>query len=132
MSCLGSGCAGGDAVCRICLESLDDPNPFADNHLIAPCRCKGTQAWVHRGCLNRWRSVQQDRAFSQCTECFFTYEYIVLQDEREDKGWLFDDGPLTAKRRRRLKFQLYVARDFMLAFFAMQMCVFLLGSLIKI
>jgi hypothetical protein len=24
------------------------------NHLIAPCRCKGTQAWVHRGCLSAW------------------------------------------------------------------------------
>eukprot|EP01047_Picozoa_sp_COSAG01_P008932 COSAG01_NODE_360_length_18184_cov_21.881780_14_plen_80_part_00 len=26
-----SECPGGDAVCHICLESLDDPNPFANN-----------------------------------------------------------------------------------------------------
>jgi len=26
--------------------------------LIAPCRCKGTQKYVHRSCLDNWRSTK--------------------------------------------------------------------------
>ncbi|XP_020408990.1 zinc finger, C3HC4 type family protein isoform X2 [Zea mays] len=37
--------------CRICLDSEGDD-------LIAPCRCKGTQKYVHRSCLDNWRSTK--------------------------------------------------------------------------
>ena len=125
--------AGGSAhQCRICLETTtNEQDPFHEAHLIAPCRCKGTAMWVHRGCLDRWRATREDRAFSQCTECFFTYEYVQKVEAAENEGWLFKDGPLTAKRRRRLKFQLFVARDFFVAFLIMQLCVFSLGWAIK-
>jgi hypothetical protein len=117
--------------CRICLESTDNADPFAAGRLIAPCQCRGTSAWVHRGCLDRWRATQEDRAFSQCTECRFSYEYVQTAGAAEDKGWLFDDGPLTAKRRRRAKFQLFVARDFLAVFLVLQLCIFVIGGVVR-
>uniref|UniRef100_A0A7N0U690 RING-CH-type domain-containing protein n=1 Tax=Kalanchoe fedtschenkoi TaxID=63787 RepID=A0A7N0U690_KALFE len=40
--------------CRICLETESN---FGDD-LITPCMCKGTQQFVHRSCLDHWRSVK--------------------------------------------------------------------------
>ncbi|VAI54740.1 unnamed protein product [Triticum turgidum subsp. durum] len=37
--------------CRICLDNEGDD-------LIAPCNCKGTQKYVHRSCLDNWRSTK--------------------------------------------------------------------------
>ncbi|KAG8638187.1 uncharacterized protein LOC110599632 isoform X3 [Manihot esculenta] len=37
--------------CRICLDTGGDD-------LIAPCHCKGTQKYVHRSCLDNWRSTK--------------------------------------------------------------------------
>ncbi|MCH91561.1 RING finger protein, partial [Trifolium medium] len=28
------------------------------DELISPCMCKGTQQFVHRSCLDHWRSVK--------------------------------------------------------------------------
>nr|GMC73026.1 E3 ubiquitin-protein ligase MARCH8 [Ipomoea batatas] len=38
-------------LCRICLDTEGED-------LIAPCRCKGTQKYVHRSCLDNWRSTK--------------------------------------------------------------------------
>ncbi|KAF6167290.1 hypothetical protein GIB67_043151 [Kingdonia uniflora] len=40
--------------CRICLESDCDQG----DELISPCMCKGTQQFVHRSCLDHWRSIK--------------------------------------------------------------------------
>eukprot|EP00249_Psilotum_nudum_P019754 c27405_g1_i1 orf=324-1163(+) len=56
---------GSAACCRICLES----EPSFSDELIAPCMCKGTQQFVHRECLDHWRSVKEGFAFSHCTTC---------------------------------------------------------------
>ncbi|XVF23196.1 hypothetical protein REPUB_Repub13aG0016400 [Reevesia pubescens] len=37
--------------CRICLD-------IGGDDLIAPCHCKGTQKYVHRSCLDNWRSTK--------------------------------------------------------------------------
>ncbi|XP_049392954.1 uncharacterized protein LOC125857413 isoform X2 [Solanum stenotomum] len=37
--------------CRICLDNEGED-------LIAPCHCKGTQKYVHRSCLDNWRSTK--------------------------------------------------------------------------
>ncbi|XP_057549743.1 uncharacterized protein LOC130827878 isoform X2 [Amaranthus tricolor] len=37
--------------CRICLDHEGED-------LIAPCHCKGTQKYVHRSCLDNWRSTK--------------------------------------------------------------------------
>ena len=49
--------------CRICLEvSIDD--------LIVPCACAGTSKYVHRACLNAWRTTpDRPDAFYACTTC---------------------------------------------------------------
>ncbi|GJN18410.1 hypothetical protein PR202_gb05571 [Eleusine coracana subsp. coracana] len=46
--------AASAACCRICLESECEPG----DELISPCMCKGTQQFVHRSCLDHWRSVK--------------------------------------------------------------------------
>ncbi|OEL26370.1 hypothetical protein BAE44_0012614 [Dichanthelium oligosanthes] len=42
------------ACCRICLEAESE----IGDELISPCMCKGTQQFVHRSCLDHWRSVK--------------------------------------------------------------------------
>uniref|UniRef100_A0A2P2KMM1 RING-CH-type domain-containing protein n=1 Tax=Rhizophora mucronata TaxID=61149 RepID=A0A2P2KMM1_RHIMU len=37
--------------CRICLDS-------GGEDIIAPCQCRGTQKYVHRSCLDNWRSTK--------------------------------------------------------------------------
>ena len=32
--------------------------------MINPCLCKGTQKYVHRECLNQWRSVNVNQKLS--------------------------------------------------------------------
>ncbi|XP_058074590.1 uncharacterized protein LOC131223263 isoform X3 [Magnolia sinica] len=46
--------AASAACCRICLEYDAEPG----EELISPCMCKGTQQFVHRSCLDHWRSVK--------------------------------------------------------------------------
>ena len=53
--------------CRMCLDS-------GGPDLIAPCMCRGSQQWVHRGCLDTWRATKAHKqAFTNCTTCTFKY-----------------------------------------------------------
>ena len=59
--------------CRICfeLETLDD-------QFIYPCKCKGTSKYVHKSCLNSWRTLNTDNeAFNICMECRGEYDIIT-------------------------------------------------------
>ena len=47
-------------TCRICLES--DCNRC---EVISPCKCKGSSKYVHIECLDQWRTMSEDRAFSK-------------------------------------------------------------------
>ena len=58
------------ATCRICFSETyapdgrerSDEKPRPDV-LIAPCKCDGSQKWVHVGCLRRWqRQIGRDNA----------------------------------------------------------------------
>lgn len=54
-------------ICRNCHESND-------KDLISPCMCKGDLKWVHRSCLDTWRTVSPNfSSFSQCDTCGFKY-----------------------------------------------------------
>lgn len=95
--------------CRICLD-------IGGEDLIAPCYCKGTQKYVHRSCLDNWRSTKEGFAFSHCTECRAVF--ILRANVPQDRWWL------------RLKFQLLVVRDHTLIFVIVQMIVAFLGMLV--
>ncbi|KAI4295006.1 hypothetical protein MLD38_040719 [Melastoma candidum] len=94
--------AGSVPCCRICLESDCDP----EDELISPCMCKGTQQFVHRSCLDHWRSVKEGFAFSHCTTCKAQFHLRVAM--LEDSTW------------RKMKFRLFVARDVFFIFLVVQ------------
>ena len=48
--------------CRICLED----GVRAD--FIAPCACRGTSKWVHRQCLDQWRTTREDKVCMSLTK----------------------------------------------------------------
>uniref|UniRef100_A0A1B6M3A6 E3 ubiquitin-protein ligase MARCHF5 n=1 Tax=Graphocephala atropunctata TaxID=36148 RepID=A0A1B6M3A6_9HEMI len=44
--------------CYICLA--EEPEAEVDAaEWVSPCRCSGTMAWVHKGCILRWVQVQE-------------------------------------------------------------------------
>lgn len=55
-----------------CRDNQDD----GDDELIAPCECKGTMRYVHRGCLNQWRTASpRSDSFTRCEQCFASYTF---------------------------------------------------------
>jgi hypothetical protein len=92
----------GPRSCRICLETeqpkfptdtsttfgiastssrptyeSDDPEL---GRLLSPCKCKGSQKYVHEGCLNAWRLANPNatRNYWQCPTCKYTYRMARL------------------------------------------------------
>ncbi|OVA00513.1 zinc finger protein [Macleaya cordata] len=108
--------ANSAACCRICLEYDGEPG----EDLISPCMCKGTQQFVHRSCLDHWRSVKaifillEGFAFSHCTTCKAQFHLRV--EFLEDYSW------------RKIKFRIFVARDVLLVFLAVQTAISLMGG----
>ena len=74
-------------TCRFCLE--DD----LKNNLIVTCLCSGTSKYVHRECIDRWRSVKgmDSNIFYQCQQCKFKYKIKKIKNSREkiNKGCLY-------------------------------------------
>ncbi|KAG0559511.1 hypothetical protein M758_10G107100 [Ceratodon purpureus] len=96
--------------CRICLDSE------GDEELIAPCRCKGTQKYVHRSCLDHWRAVKEGFAFAHCTECRTMFH--LRANMPAERWWL------------RLKFKLLVIRDHAALFIVVQLVVASMAMLV--
>ncbi|KAI4387112.1 hypothetical protein MLD38_004970 [Melastoma candidum] len=94
--------------CCICLDSEGED-------LISPCYCRGTQKYVHRSCLDNWRSTKEGFAFSHCTECRAVF---LLANVPSVRWWL------------RLKFQFLVAGYHALIFVIVQLIVASLGLLV--
>ncbi|CAA7403135.1 unnamed protein product [Spirodela intermedia] len=103
--------SGPAACCRICLECDAEPG----DELISPCLCKGTQQFVHRSCLDHWRSVKEGFAFSHCTTCKAQFHLRV--EFLEDYSW------------RKIKFRIFVARDVLLVFLAVQTAIAAMGGI---
>lgn len=103
-----------EKVCRICLEE-DNPET-----MIAPCLCKGGSKWVHRECLDEWRTNERDRAFSKCTECLFEYHLQPLAEESDGCG-------CKPQQRRSALFYWMVSRDACLGIVLQQLVVAFLG-----
>lgn len=76
-------------TCRICLEESENRSDF-----IVPCRCSGSSKYVHRVCLDTWRSQDPDGAnFRRCNTCHFNYELVHASR----------DPRLEARRQREYK-----------------------------
>ena len=93
--------------CRICLEE------GKREEFIAPCSCKGSAKWVHRACLDRWRTTREDKAFSKCTECLAPYK--LLSKCQDSSG--------SEVTMRRMRYSCYVFRDLLLVFLLSQFIV---------
>lgn len=60
----------GEKTCRICLDTADPET------MICPCKCRGTSSFVHRACLDRWRTTASNpEAARRCFECHALYQY---------------------------------------------------------
>lgn len=92
----------GPRTCRICLETVEPMFPevglsvlgvaansskpvyISDDpdlgRLLCPCKCKGSQKYVHEGCLDAWRKADPTatRNYWQCPTCKFTYQMVRL------------------------------------------------------
>eukprot|EP00930_Biecheleria_cincta_P062575 TRINITY_DN48024_c0_g1_i1.p1 TRINITY_DN48024_c0_g1~~TRINITY_DN48024_c0_g1_i1.p1 ORF type:complete len:355 (+),score=44.86 TRINITY_DN48024_c0_g1_i1:60-1067(+) len=75
----------GEKTCRICFEG--------GGELISPCSCSGTSKWIHRSCLNHWRtSGFNPRSLTNCCECGYQYQLEVrriLETHREERRHRF-------------------------------------------
>ncbi|CAL1359335.1 unnamed protein product [Linum trigynum] len=101
---------GSVPTCRICLESDCERG----DELISPCMCKGTQQFVHRVCLDHWRSVKEGFAFSHCTTCKAQFHLRVAS--LEENSW------------HKIKFRLFVTRDVIVVFLAVQTVIAAMGG----
>jgi hypothetical protein len=88
----------GPRQCRICLDVVEPTFPAASapgmaflgnnqpkptyvsedpeaGRLISPCICKGSQKYVHEGCIQAWRATSRpnERNYMQCPTCKFKY-----------------------------------------------------------
>lgn len=91
----------GPRTCRICLDTEQPQYPsdatstfglsassrpwYASDdpelgRLLSPCKCKGSQKYVHEGCLNSWRlaNPMAARNYWQCPTCKFNYRLARL------------------------------------------------------
>ncbi|KAK4186081.1 hypothetical protein QBC35DRAFT_516476 [Podospora australis] len=90
-------------TCRICLEVVQPSTELDDSlagrifaskaqvryvsedpelgRLMSPCHCKGSQKYVHEGCLQAWRNAapMNDRNFWRCPTCQFEYRLERLR-----------------------------------------------------
>ena len=63
-----------DKTCRICLGGEGEDESLG--RLFRPCLCKGSQQFIHEGCLAKWRectAVPSQRL--KCPICRYQYQY---------------------------------------------------------
>lgn len=55
--------------CRFCFDDINQED------LFVPCHCTGTARYVHKRCLQEWRSQDiRSLNYTRCQECLFQYE----------------------------------------------------------
>eukprot|EP00347_Sterkiella_histriomuscorum_P023384 403334840 len=60
--------------CRICMEDI---SRFDYSSAVRPCKCKGTQEFVHHKCLQKWLG---NSSHTQCKVCSFNFEKYKRKD----------------------------------------------------
>ncbi|XP_053989975.1 E3 ubiquitin-protein ligase MARCHF3-like [Hylaeus volcanicus] len=68
----------GSSVCRICHTNT------SKEPLISPCRCKGTLAYVHLACLERWLN---ETCRSYCELCRYRFDVVSTPRYRLPESW---------------------------------------------
>ncbi|AEO71721.1 uncharacterized protein THITE_2058495 [Thermothielavioides terrestris NRRL 8126] len=120
-------------TCRICLEVVNPSTEIDDSlagrvfssrarvryvsedpelgRLLSPCKCKGSQKYVHEGCLRAWRNAAplSDRNYWRCPTCQFEYRLERLRWSRWISSKLL---------RAALTFVIMVVTIFVLGFIA--------------
>ncbi|XP_068707472.1 E3 ubiquitin-protein ligase MARCHF3-like [Montipora foliosa] len=64
----------GDGItptCRICQTSRSSEDINAGEVLVNPCNCKGTLAFVHKSCMERWLNLRNQ---DNCELCHFKFK----------------------------------------------------------
>ncbi|CAF0954696.1 unnamed protein product [Adineta ricciae] len=101
--------------CRICLDTDNTDS------LISPCLCSGSAAFVHRTCLDNWRSENiRGIGFKYCDICKFEYVIETVDDD------------LQAGKIRRLKYYFFVIRDITSIFLLTQLIILALTFVLKL
>lgn len=75
---------------------------------------------MHRSCLDQWRSSNEDRAFSKCTECLSAYRMISPPD--------LEDSRVTFWRN--MRFSCYCARYISVILLIVHILVFFCSTLV--
>jgi len=95
-----------DRVCRNCHDDQGDD-------FIAPCNCSGSIQWVHRKCLDEWRSVSPNpQSFYRCDVCHYAYEFREVEEQ--------NGGSCSSSN---LKIHLLIIRDILFGIFIWQSIV---------
>ena len=64
-----------EKICRICFDTSD-----TSKKLLHPCRCSGTQKYVHEECLTKWRETQfSDSNTNRCGVCRYDYKFTEIK-----------------------------------------------------
>ena len=71
--------------CRICLQPVENDK----NTIYKPCACIGSQAYVHKNCLEEWIRV---RGLIKCDVCKKEYTGLdLIKKHKNILNWLFND-----------------------------------------
>lgn len=98
-------------LCRICLN-IENPND-----MISPCLCSGNSSYVHRKCLNNYRTENANgKTFKFCNICHFEYIIETVINNPEVNR----------------KYHLFVIRDLISMVLLIQLIIFGLAYLLKI
>jgi hypothetical protein len=99
--------------CKYCLDTSINEDDF-----ISPCNCRGSSQYVHRECLDRWRTDQvQTPNYVRCSSCRFNYE---LEEFIDESGC---DGVCRAKRKRDVR--RYLTFDFLICLIYISVFMFI-------
>ena len=65
-------------LCRFCFEGDE-----IDSVFLRPCKCDGSQRYVHSKCLERWRKFGPGKAWSTCPVCNTEYKMAKVSGTYE-------------------------------------------------
>lgn len=80
----------GPLFCRICRDT--DGQGGGGSVLVAPCRCRGSVARVHVGCLERWLAESDSTSCELCGHLYTTVRTPSYNVLASIPAWLISNG----------------------------------------